>query len=150
MGSCKIERLMISSMMNINVILLLFNFICSVYPALLHVDPEVIVGRGYAAAPFIHKKGALMNTGKGIRDDDSKLIQKVRKPRKVKIVKSFSEFDDPNGWAPVLKKYDLTEYEPIKQELVSGPPLGDLNEGTNFFQRKVASSFSWSPVINLP
>ena len=65
----------------------LIVFFSSVYPALLHVDPEVIVGKGYAAAPFIHKKGALMNTGTVISDDNSKLIQKVRKPRKVKVVK---------------------------------------------------------------
>ena len=87
-----------------------------VHGALLHPDPEVVLGRGYAIPPFIQRMGS-----------PSPAIQDIHLPRKIRVINSISQFDDPEGWKPVKEKYDEKDFEDgFKKDdkPVTGPPYG--------------------------
>ena len=81
----------------------------------LHVDPEVIIGKGYAIPPYIHRKGSA-----------SAEAQAIQRHRPAKVVKTVSQFDEPGGWKPVLEKYDMDLFEPATQQFVTGSPSGRI------------------------
>merc|ERR1719320_704350 len=98
------------------VLLLLSMRYCVVHGALLHPDPEVVLGRGYAIPPFIQRMGS-----------PSPAIQDIHMPRKVRVINSISQFDEPGGWKPVKEKYDEKDFEDGFKEddkPVTGPPYG--------------------------
>merc|ERR1712013_35950 len=91
---------------------------CVVHGALLHPGPEVVLGRGYAIPPFIQRMGS-----------PSPVIQDIHLPRKIRVINSISQFDEPGGWKPVKEKYDEKDFEDgFKRDdkPVTGPPYGDI------------------------
>jgi len=111
---------------------------CVVHGALLHPDPDVVLGRGYAMPPFIQRMGS-----------PSPAIQEIHLPRKVKVVNSISEFDEPGGWMPVKEKYDEKDFEDgfkKDDETVMGPPYGDiLVREENMNEETVSKVNLWKP-----
>ena len=93
------------------------NIFSYVQGALLHPDSEVVLGQGYAIPPFtLQRAGAA-----------AAAVQSIHRPRQVKVVKTFSEFDDPDGWNPVKEKYNKNDFNDgdLKgKETVTGPPFG--------------------------
>eukprot|EP00092_Neocalanus_flemingeri_P098782 GFUD01125976.1.p1 GENE.GFUD01125976.1~~GFUD01125976.1.p1 ORF type:complete len:184 (-),score=45.00 GFUD01125976.1:20-571(-) len=88
-----------------------------VHSKLLKLDPEVILGHGYAIPPFIHRRGSAAAV----------VDQTVHRPRHTKVVKTISQFDEPGGWKPVQEQYKQKDFgHPREQQIVSGPPLGDV------------------------
>ena len=86
------------------------------------MDPEIIVGRGYAIPPYIHRTG--------IATENRQTVPKprhVHRPRLARVIKTVSQFDEPGGWTPVLEKYHLDTLGPTTQHFVTGPPLGNAN-----------------------
>merc|ERR1719376_1698220 len=118
--------------------LLLSFHTCVVHGALLLPDPDVVLGRGYAMPPFIQRMGS-----------PSPAIQEIHLPRKVKVVNSISEFDEPGGWKPVKEKYDEKDFEDgfkKDDETVTGPPYGDiLVREENMKEETKSTVNSWKP-----
>ena len=85
------------------------------FGAFLHVDPEVIIGQGYALPPYTHRVGSA-----------SADAQELHRHRPVKVVKTLSQFDEPGGWKPVLEKYDLDLFDPATQQFFTGSPSGRI------------------------
>ena len=92
-----------------------FIFFRFVVGAFLHVDPEVIIGQGYAIPPYIHRIWSV-----------SADAQAIQRHRPAKVVKTVSQFDEPGGWKPVLEKYDMDLFEPATQQFVTGSPSGRI------------------------
>ena len=87
-----------------------------VHSTLLHPEPEVVLGQGYAIPPYIQRMGA-----------PSADVQAIHRPRPVKVVKTISQFDEPGGWKPVQEKYNEKDFEDGysgEDHFVTGPPLG--------------------------
>ena len=66
-----------------------FSYFSLVDSKLLHPSPTIILGQGYAIPPYIHRRGAAA-------------VPSVNRPRPIKVVKTISQFDEPDGWKPVV------------------------------------------------
>jgi hypothetical protein len=91
----------------------MFSYVDS---TLLHADPEVILGQGYAIPPYIQRMGAAAADA-----------QAIHRTRPVKVVKTLSQFDERGGWKPVQEKYNKKDFEngfSREDHFVTGPPLG--------------------------
>merc|ERR1712106_378832 len=124
-------------MKTFSVLSVLFH-ICYVQGALLHPDSEVVLGQGYAIPPFtLQRAGA------------AAAVQSIHRPRQVKVVKTFSEFDDPDGWNPVKEKYDKNDYNDrdLKgKKTVTGPPFGDIPESKKVDKTEaIKATNAWKP-----
>ena len=90
----------------------MFSYFSLVASKLLHPDPTIILGQGYAIPPYIHRRGAAA-------------VPSVNRPRPIKVVKSISQFDEPDGWKPVQEQYKHQDFgQSREQQFVTGPPLG--------------------------
>ena len=52
------------------------------------MDPEIIVGRGYAIPPYIHITGTATENGKTVPEP-----KHVHRPRHARVIKTISQFD---------------------------------------------------------
>jgi hypothetical protein len=87
-----------------------------VHSTLLHPDPDVILGQGYAIPPYIQRMGAAAADA-----------QAIYRPRPAKVVKTVSQFDEPGGWKPVQETYNKKDFEDgfsRDNHFLTGPPLG--------------------------
>jgi len=115
--------------------------ISTTFGKLLYQDPEVVIGDGFAVAPDIHRYG-----------DPAADINEILPSRELKIVKSVSQFDDPNGWKPVKDPYITKDYTithvnaPI---FVTGAPYGDaLIKKVQDSRQNMIIENSWKPFYN--